>query len=224
MMQWLNWTVAKADAETDDEAAKTPSYYRYIPAVVNSILIIVFGLIYKRLSDFLVLNENHRYTADFENSTINKAYMFAFVNTYISNFVAIIYNQNFASLTINLTIVMVFKQLFINSIEFFYERYTVSKKLRKVDELFVDRIEMAKLAEDQVHLADLEMHKEIEKQLMMTPSAKSLTPFYNEAFMQIGFIAFFATAFPFAPLFSFFTNLLEIEIKLQHIGSFGRRN
>ena len=35
--------------------------------------------------------------------------MFQFVNTYISNFVLIIYNQNFASLAINLVIVMVFK-------------------------------------------------------------------------------------------------------------------
>ncbi len=68
------------------------------------------------------------------------------------------------------------------------------------------------------------MHKEIEKQLHMSPSAKSLAPYYNEAIIQLGFIAFFATAFPFAPLFSFFTNLLEIKIKLQHIGEYGRRN
>ena len=31
-------------------------------------------------------------------------------------------------------------------------------------------------------------------------------------------------AFPFAPLFSFLTNLLEIAIKLQHLTKFGRRN
>ena len=31
-------------------------------------------------------------------------------------------------------------------------------------------------------------------------------------------------AFPFAPLFSFLTNLLEIKIKLNHISQFGRRN
>ena len=35
--------------------------------------------------------------------------MFSFVNTYIANFVAIVYNQNFNSLTMNLFIVMVFK-------------------------------------------------------------------------------------------------------------------
>ena len=37
-------------------------------------------------------NENHRYVSSHENSMINKVYMFQFVNTYISNFVIIIYN------------------------------------------------------------------------------------------------------------------------------------
>jgi len=40
----------------------------------------------------------------------------------------------------------------------------------------------------------------------------------------MGFIAFFAVAFPFAPLFSFLTNLLEITIKLNNIAKYGRRN
>ena len=58
----------------------------------------------------------------------------------------------------------------------------------------------------------------------MKPAAATLVFYYNEAIIQLGFIAFFATAFPFAPLFSFLTNLLEIKIKLQHIAKFGRRN
>ena len=63
-------------------------------------------------------------------------------------------------------------------------------------------------------LADLTMHRDIEKQLMMKPASKTLVFYYNEAVIQLGFIAFFAVAFPFAPLFSFLTNLLEIKIKL----------
>lgn len=59
---------------------------------------------------------------------------------------------------------------------------------------------------------------------MMSPPAKTLVFYYNEAVIQLGFIAFFAVAFPFAPLFSFLTNLLEIMIKLQHISVYGRRN
>ena len=40
---------------------------------------------------------------------VNKIYMFNFINTYIGNFVAIVYNQNFVSLQLNLIIVMIFK-------------------------------------------------------------------------------------------------------------------
>ena len=58
----------------------------------------------------------------------------------------------------------------------------------------------------------------------MKPAQQSLVPYYNEGIIQLGFIAFFATAFPFAPLFSFLTNLLEIKIKLQTISKYGRRN
>ena len=47
---------------------------------------------------------------------------------------------------------------------------------------------------------------------------------YNEGIIQLGFIAFFAVAFPFAPLFSFLTNLLEIKIKLRFMEEYGRRN
>ena len=54
------------------------------------------------------------------------------MNTYIGNFVAIGYNQNFNSLTLNLFIVMVFKQVIMNLIEFFQEKYTVGKKITKV--------------------------------------------------------------------------------------------
>ena len=155
---------------------------------------------------------------------INKTYMFQFVNTYIGCFVAILYNQNFATLTNNLVTVMVFKQVFMNLFEYFLERYTVGKKIRKVEALFEEPIKQAQLVGDLVSSADLQMHCEIEKQLMMKKTASTLVFYYNEAVIQLGFIAFFATAFPFAPLFSFFTNLLEIMIKLQHITKYGRRN
>jgi len=32
-----------------------------MPSVVNALLIIVFGIVYKRLALWLVKNENHRY-------------------------------------------------------------------------------------------------------------------------------------------------------------------
>lgn len=71
---------------------------------------------------------------------INKTYMFNFVNTYISFIVAIVYNQNFATLTTNLIVVMVFKQMIFNVLEFFQEKILVGRKIRKVEALFKDRV------------------------------------------------------------------------------------
>ena len=217
----MNWVKGTANDATTNAV---PLYWKYLPGVINSILIIIFGKIYVWLSGKLVQSENHRYVSGFENSMINKIYMFQFINTYISNFVAIAYNQNFVALQTNLFIVMVFKQVVINTIEYLQDSYTIGKKLRQVDELFQPKIEEAKLAQDDVLVADLNMHMEIEKQLNMKPAPKSLVFYYNEAVIQLGFIAFFAVAFPFAPLFSFLTNLLEIKIKLNQIAKLGRRN
>ena len=98
--------------------------------------------------------------------------------------------------------------------EYYQDKIEVGDKIKKVEGLFHDQIEMAALAQDEIELADLKMHFEIEKQIAMKPAMESLVPFYNEAVIQLGFVAFFAVSFPFAPLFSFVTNLLEIRIKL----------
>ena len=102
----MNWEIGN---NNDDKSQKVPIYWKYIPGLINSILIIVFGKIYNKVTKKIVVSENHRYESSFENSMINKTYMFNFINTYIGNFVAIVYNQNFVSLQLNLIIVMIFK-------------------------------------------------------------------------------------------------------------------
>lgn len=143
LLQWVNWEMGSSN---DSVKKAVPIYWKYIPGVINTVLIIIFGKIYVNISNRLVKAENHRYVSGFENSMINKIYMFQFVNTYIGNFVAIIYNQKFYALQLNLFIVMVGKQVVMNLIEYFKEKYTIGKKLAKVEELFAERIEMAKLA------------------------------------------------------------------------------
>ena len=58
---------------------------------------------------------------------------------------------------------MVGKQLIVNSLEYFGEKNDVSKKIKKVDELFEEPIRQAILVDDEVETADLKMHCEIEK-------------------------------------------------------------
>lgn len=40
---------------------KVPAQYRYIPAVINAILVIIFTKVYNKIAMKVVLNENHRY-------------------------------------------------------------------------------------------------------------------------------------------------------------------
>ena len=63
-----------------------------IPGIINVTIIGILGLIYKHFSFKLAIGENHQYVTDFENSLSNKIYAFQFVNTYISNFVIILYD------------------------------------------------------------------------------------------------------------------------------------
>lgn len=88
LLQYINWEVAQAYIDTEEGP---PSAYKYAPGVINSVLIIIFGSIYKKLSKWLVDRENHRYISGYENSMINKTYMFQFINVYIGNYVAIGY-------------------------------------------------------------------------------------------------------------------------------------
>ena len=164
-----------------------------------------------------------------ENSMINKTYMFQFVNLYISNFVYIFYHQNFTKLQVNIVTVMVFKQIGYNILEYGLLKCKVEWKLRKITKLFNTRFAQirgkhADAQKNVIEEEDLKMHREIEKQQQMEAAPRTLVFFYNEAVIQMGFIAFFAVAFPFAPLFSFFTNLLEIKIKLQTMSEYGRRS
>ena len=84
-----NWYLGE---HFDPDTKKVPVQYKYLPAVINACLVILFTKVYNKYAIKLVLSENHRYQSNFENSIINKIYMFQFVNTYIGNLVAAFYS------------------------------------------------------------------------------------------------------------------------------------
>jgi hypothetical protein len=55
-------------------------------SVVNAIVIIVLGMIYRLVARILTKWENHKYYSDFENSLVTKNFAFQFVNAYIALF------------------------------------------------------------------------------------------------------------------------------------------
>ena len=213
------------------EEVKRHIWLPFLPGTVNVLLIGIFGKIYKWLSFKMAIGENHQYQTDLENSIINKIYMFQFVNTYISNFFCIFYLQDFKELQLTLIIMMVFKQIVFVLAEYYWLKISVRNKMRKVEKLFEERIQSINdgLADDmdkndQVAMADLRLQKQIELQVCMKAAPETLVYFYSEAVIQLGFISFFAVSFPFAPIFSFFTNLLSLKLKLKIMARYGRRN
>ena len=65
---------------------KDNASYSVGSSVVNAAVIIILGILYKVLANFLVKWENHQYQEDWENSMISKHFAFQFVNAYIALF------------------------------------------------------------------------------------------------------------------------------------------
>lgn len=77
---------------------KIPIYLQYTPAMINVGLIFIYGALYKVVAKILVDRENHRYQQTYEDSLINKMYMFQFVNSYISNYIIAYWVRDFGQL------------------------------------------------------------------------------------------------------------------------------
>ena len=221
-----------------------PYHLRFLPSIVNVGLIFFYGAVYTRVAARLAHSENHRYQQTHEDSLINKMYMFQFINSYISNYIIAYWVRDFGQLAINLIIILVFKQIGMNLFEWAVDKVLVGLKISKIKAAFkpqllklheeLDEMKKEKLkrmseskkkemAELMIKIDRLKMNEHIETQLVMAPASETLIFFYNEAIIQLGFITFFACVFPLAPLFSFFTNLLEIRIKLNRMSQFSRR-
>ena len=121
------------------ESGEYNDYYIYIPGLINVIFMSLFGIIYRKLCDYLIQNENHPYMNEQEDSIINKTYMFQFINTYIYIFVDVFYYQDWKRLQQNLFIVMVFKQVFMNIFEYLMLKCTVARSIKKVKNMFKKR-------------------------------------------------------------------------------------
>ena len=84
--------------------------------------------------------------------------MFNFINAYISNYLLAYWSRNFGGIAQNLLIIMVFKQVIMNVIEYFEDRST-SKKIQKIKKEFEEKISEEK---DEKKRMDLDMHSFVE--------------------------------------------------------------
>lgn len=123
---------------------------------------------------------------------------------------------------------MVGKQLGYNLLELFknrvYRHYKIHFGATKIFNKKIEECKDDPTLVKKAKVQELKLRKDVEEQLLMAMPEKNLINFYMEAMIQFGFIAMFANTFPLAPLFSVFTNILEIKIKLYGMCKYSRRS
>lgn len=64
-------------------------------SIINAVIIIILGYLYKIIATKMANWENHKFLQDWENSLASKNFAFAFVNSNIALFSVAFYEQNF---------------------------------------------------------------------------------------------------------------------------------
>lgn len=191
-------------------------------AVINLVAITILSKIYRALAVKMTNWENHRKDSKYESHLVFKIYMFEFVNTYASLvYIAFFkgqfngypgnYNLFFGlrpdqcpqygcllELTIQLSIIMVGKQIFSGITEFVLPR--LSRWWRK---------RQAKKHPSSSKGAPLPW--EVEFALEPWPEHNMFYE-YLEMIIQFGFITLFVASFPLSPLFALLNNIFEIRV------------
>ena len=130
---------AWADSNAKEYGTEIPLHLEFTPSIVNTVLIVIYGAVYKIVADYLVHAENHRYETAHEDSLINKMYMFQFINSYISNYIIAYWVRDFSTLVTNLVTIMVGKQIGANIAEWAQAKFLVGRKIKAVNTRFAER-------------------------------------------------------------------------------------
>jgi len=191
-------------------------------AIFNLMAITILDNFYVKLAKRLTAWENHRKDSEYESFLATKIFVFSFVNTYSSLIYVAFFkgqigdgypgNYNFAlgfrqdecpafgcllELTIQLTIIMVGKQLISNLTEWVAPRikhWWVSRKTGGSTRQTLTRLPW-------------------EEQYLLLPQEELGFFFeYREMIMQFGFVTLFVACFPLSPFFAFLNNIFEIRI------------
>lgn len=192
-------------------------------SIVNLIIILILGLIYKRVAYHLTELEMHRTETDFEDAYSFKRFLFEFANNFGSTFYIAFFKGKFQTepgskkyylfgkyqpdacdpsgcmvdLLIQLFIVMVGKQLLNQFKEILIPKLQVCSRQRQ-----------AKKSEEEGGtytrwMQDRDM-QEVDRLMLFEE--------YIEMVIQYGFVVIFVAAFPLAPFFALLNNVVEIRL------------
>ena len=198
-------------------------------ASINLVFILVFNVVYDLTAIWITEKELHRTQTSYDDSLIVKIYVFQFINYYASIFyIAFVkgqfigspdnynkwfgYRQEecqpggcFVELTIQLAIIFCGKQFLLAIVE-----YCIP--------LFWKLLNLMKMTKEQRKEKATNLDFEL-----VEYGQDSLFYEYLEMVIQYGFITIFVCAFPLAPLFALFNNILELRLDSKKILELHRR-
>ncbi|CAJ0955942.1 unnamed protein product, partial [Mesorhabditis belari] len=200
-------------------------------ATLNMFVILPMNTFYNRLAHWLTRWECPRTQAEFDNQYTFKVFLFQFVNYYSSLFYIAFFKgaftENpkrayygitlegcdsagcFAELVIQLVIIMCGKQFFSAFMETLYPY--IMGKIRQYK--FIVKNDAESRKEQKKKMAAKSHVSRWETDYYLSPvHDQFLFDEYLEMVLQFGFVTLFVAAFPLAPLFALFNNIMEIRL------------
>ncbi|KAL1502850.1 hypothetical protein ABEB36_007931 [Hypothenemus hampei] len=206
-------------------------------AVMNLLFIMSLTRCYHRLAIYLTNLESPRTTTEYENSYTFKIFLFEFMNFYSSLIYIAFFKGRFfdypgdtisrkseffrvkgdicdpagclSELCIQLSIIMIGKQIFNNFVEIFNPKVSNWWRFRSHRSNTKDLTRKHTRWEQDYHLQD--------------PGRLALFDEYLEMILQYGFITLFVAAFPLAPLCALLNNIAEIRLDAYKMVTQARR-
>ncbi|XP_057653870.1 anoctamin-4 [Diorhabda carinulata] len=206
-------------------------------AVINLIIIMCLTRFYHRLAIYLTNLESPRTQTEYENSYTFKIFFFEFMNFYSSLIYIAFFKGRFydypgdtvtrqsvflrvkgdicdpagclSELCIQLSIIMIGKQIFNNFVELFNPAFYNWWRMRTHKSNTKDLTRKHTRWEEDYHLQD--------------PGRLALFDEYLEMILQYGFVTLFVAAFPLAPLCALLNNIAEIRLDAYKMVTQARR-
>jgi len=206
-------------------------------AAINLVLILIFNYFYEYVAMWLTEKELHRTQTSFDDSLTVKIYLFQFVNYYASIFYIAFFKGQFVGtpqsyvrmmgyrqeecspggcfmeLSIQLAIIFMGKQFLLSILEYYMPLMWKLLNLMKLAGWKTEDEDGTETKTPQ-HIKDFKL---------VEWGRQGLFYEYLEMVIQYGFITIFVCAFPLAPVFALFNNILELRLDAKKILELHRR-